>query len=122
MDLKVHAILVSGEGELRGWRPPDPRSFKCRIEVVFGFAKPEDASGADRFSILVATPAGLSSLASVNGIVASRGLLVVQEFAVDAITTWILATIEDCKADSWPETVDRLRRYFDWEHEGTLER
>lgn len=42
-----------------------------------------------------------------------------RRFDYDELWRWLEKTVASCQADTWSESVDRLRRYFDYEFDYT---
>jgi hypothetical protein len=113
--LVIRFVGVQGNQNLRGWTPESPTDFAELVTLAIGFgARP----GTDDFSIRVATPAGLAGLPARDGIIATRPLLVVDRYDFGELWSWLEATVQGCEAGTWPECVERLRRYFSWEYDG----
>jgi hypothetical protein len=73
--------------------------------------------GADAFTIRVATPGGLAAGAATHNIVAQAPLLVIKTYDYDDLLAWLEKTVASCQADTWNESVEKLKRYFHWEFE-----
>lgn len=117
--LVIRAISAWGVPNIRTWEPPDPKQFAEVITLNIGFRA---NSGSDIFSIRVATPAGLGAMSSKNGVIATRPLLIVDEYDYENLAKWLEATVAECDSEVWTEAVEKLRRYFDWEFDGYSER
>jgi hypothetical protein len=111
----IRSVGVWGYPNIRTWEPDDPSAFAELVQLDVG---PKQAKGADSFSLRVATPAGLEALETKDGIVATRPLLVMRRYDYDDLWRWL----ETCEAGTWPECVEKLQRYFNWEFEGYQER
>lgn len=110
----IRSIFVAGQSSLRSWQPDDPTSFAETISLDIGERR---NGGADTFSIRVATPKGLMALEAQEGVVATRPLLVVDRYDLEALMQWLTRTVERCARDAWTESVAELRRYFAWEYD-----
>lgn len=70
------------------------------------------------FQLLVATPEALRSRAG-NGdyVLAGRATLVVTSFSWHALRKAVEEIVASCTGRDLDESVEKLRRYFDWEYE-----
>jgi len=118
LKLVIRSVSVWGHPNIRTWEPSDPGVM---TEVVHLDIGPKSGKGADAFTLRIATPAGLSSLNSKDGIVATRPLLVMSRYDFGDLWRWLEKIVSECEAESWPASVQRLQRYFDWEFEGYRE-
>ena len=116
MRIVIKGIEGSSHGKLRGYMPDDPAVFHEFVAVKIG-EKP--GKGADDFFIRVATPAGLAALEDQQGVIASRPLLVMREYNFEDLMTWLDSTVSSCQGDSWSASVEKLRRFFDWEYDAS---
>ena len=72
----------------------------------------KSAEPASYFSLRVATIAGLESLEANAGVISSGPLLVMTEYSFDELWQWLEATVDSCQAESWSDSVMKLRRHF----------
>jgi hypothetical protein len=114
MRLIIRSVSIWGHPNIRTWEPIDPTCFAETVNVDIGS---ESKKGADRFSIRLATPAGLSKLDSHNGIIAVRPLLIVDSYDYDTLWRWLTETVKSCEAETWNSSIDKLRIYFDYEYD-----
>lgn len=114
MRLIIKSISTWDHANIRTWEPIDP---KCVAETIYVDIGPESKEGADRFSIKLATPVGLSKLASRDGIIAVRPLLIVDGYSYDNFLSWLKTTVKSCEGDTWNSSVEKLKMYFDWEYD-----
>jgi len=112
--LVIRSISVWGHPNVRTWEPDDPTTIAETVSLEIG-ERTQDS--ADTFTIRVATPAGLQSLADRDGIVATRPLLIMKRYDFDDLRRWLEGTVATCESASWPQSVEALRRYFDWEYD-----
>jgi hypothetical protein len=104
---------------LARWMPDDPSAVYLLVEMSIG---EQGARAADLFSVMAATPEGLSRRARGDSVVISeRGLVVVSEFDWPAIRQHLEAIVRRCEADTWVECVLRLQRFFMWEYEDMVQ-
>ncbi|WP_394829153.1 Imm8 family immunity protein [Pendulispora albinea] len=118
MKLVIRGHGIVGRGNLRLWQPENPDVVAEYLYVDIG-SKP--GKGADTFSILVATPAGLDTLEEREGILASRALLVMKRYNFEDLWRWLERTVSKCEAETWNACVEKLRIYFQWEYENYKE-
>jgi hypothetical protein len=114
MRLIIRSVFTWDHANIRTWEPIDPTCVAETVNVDIG---PESKKGADRFSIRLATPAGLSKLVSHNGIIAVRPLLIVDSYNYDNLWFWLTETVKSCEEETWSSSVEKLRMYFDWEYD-----
>jgi hypothetical protein len=108
--LVIHGVQSSVHPKLRTFVPDDPAMFDDFLAVLIGY---RPGKGSDEFAIRVATPAALA--ACTGDVVAQSPLLVLQRFDYDVLWAWIERTVESCRAETWPLSVERLQRHFAWE-------
>ena len=118
MKLVIRSAGTWDHPNIRTWDPADPRVFAEELRVDIG---PRGGKDADSFTIRVATPAGLDALEERDGILANRPLLVMRQYDFENLWRWLETTVEACTADTWPASVENLRRYFNWEYDGYTE-
>lgn len=112
--LIIRSASAAGHPNIRTWQPADPTNFAEFVTLAIGFSSKQ---GTDDFSIRVATPTGLAELPSNDGIIATRPLLIVSRYEYSELWQWLEATVTMCSSGTWPECVERLRRYFNWEYD-----
>jgi hypothetical protein len=113
MKLVMRSASVDGNHNLRAWRPADPTTVSTWIRLCIG---PKTSSGTDDFFVRVATPAGLADDDTV-GVIAQRALIVVSVYDADVLWTLLQNTVASCEADTWLASVEKLRRFFNWEYD-----
>ncbi len=113
--LILRGLSAWGHPNLRTWQPEYPDNFTEVILVDIGH---RSRAGNDTFSIRVATPAGLASLESRDGIIAMRPLLVMDQFNYDYLWSWFESITTRCDGGDWMVCVERLQRFLDWEYDG----
>jgi hypothetical protein len=107
--------LSSSDVEVGVWRPDDEKGVCFPLELEVG---ERGVDGADLFQVIVATPEGLRRLpASSNGVLADRGLIVLDRFDWQLLRKVLNDILVACAAETWNESVLRLQRYFFWEYE-----
>jgi hypothetical protein len=77
--LAIRSASVRGNVDLRTYAPEDIGNFAEQVTLEIA---PKNASAADSFSILVATPSGLDALSAHDGILATRPLVVMRRYDV----------------------------------------
>lgn len=112
MRLIIRGVESGAHPNLRTYVPENPVIFDAFVQVHIG-QKP--GKGADAFTIRIATPAALAAQDSKHGIIAQPPLLVMSRYDFNDLWQWLERTVESCRADTWPESVEKLRRYFQWE-------
>jgi hypothetical protein len=119
MKLVIRSVWVWGHPNIRTWQPDDPETI---AELVFLEIGDKAKSSSDTFTLRVATPAGLATLESQEGIIATRPLLVMKRYDFDDLWRWLERTVAKCEKNTWSECVENLRLYFGWEYENYKER
>lgn len=114
MKLTIHSVSSWDYPNIRVWDPIDPESIAVRVNIDIGEA---NRKGTERFSIGIATPKGLSKNEPINGILATSPLLVVDSYDYNNLWNWLNDTIKSCESDTWNESVEKLRRHFDYEYD-----
>ena len=112
MKLVIRSVGSAAHPNLRRDTPNDPEKFAEFVHVDIG-TKP--GKGADTFTILVATPSGLASLEDRDGIIAQRPVVILRRFDVDVLWRWLEKTVSACEAETWPQSVEKLQHFFNWE-------
>lgn len=118
MKLVIRSASVRGNVDLRSYAPESLGEFAELVTLDIG---PKNAQRGDTFSIRVATPSGLDGLSAHDGILATRPLLVMRRYDYDDLRRWLEHTVERCEAERWPDCVENLRRFFDWDYAGYSE-
>lgn len=116
--LILRGLSAWGHPNLRTWQPEYPDNFAEVFSADIGHRR---RPGNDTFSIRVATPAGLAGMESREGIIATRPLLVIDQFDYGHLWNWFESIIARCDAEDWMVCVERLRLFFDWEYDGFVE-
>jgi hypothetical protein len=118
MRLVIRGVEGGAHPNLRTYVPENPEVFDDFVQVHIG-QKP--GKGADAFTLRVATPAGLAAQPDKNSIIAQSPILVMRRFDFDELWNWLEKTVVSCQGDTWPESVEKLKRYFKWEFEYSKE-
>ncbi len=113
MKLTIKSVFTFEHANIRTWEPENP---KCFAETVYVGISP-DGKGSDDFCLKVATPDGLELLESKNNIIAVSPLLIMKEYYFDDLWSWLSETIKSCESDTWLASVEKLKKYFQWEYE-----
>lgn len=115
MKLIIRSVSTWTCSNIRVWEPVDSECVALTIDLEIGCENRKN--GTERFSIGIATPKGLSTLAVEDGIIAQRAALVMNKYDYDDLWNWLVKTVKSCEADTWNESVGLLRLYFDWEYD-----
>ncbi len=94
--------------------PADPNCFSFLLQAMFG---PEGSEGEESFDILVCTPGWLASEVERKGLVDGRHHLVVGNFDLAQIRSFLVAYARNCASKTWPEAATKLSRLGKWEFE-----
>jgi hypothetical protein len=113
--------------EIPTWQP------ECAEDVYLGFTLsigPCDEAGSEYFGITVATPEAIKERqqqpkwkdTSNRKRPVKRPhhtkLLVVQQYNWQEIKETLERMVRECEGMTWEQTVNFLRKHFDWEYEG----
>jgi hypothetical protein len=109
----IYSVGTDDGINLRIWQPEDEEVFVMFISIGIGR---KGKKGSDDFSIRIATPKGLMNLESDDGIIATRSLLIMERYNFQSLWRWLEKTVASCEGSTWPECVEKLRYYFDWEY------
>lgn len=95
---------------------PQSRAVYFALEIAIGVRGEEKS---DAFHVVIATPEGLAERPPLDddGVVASRGIIVFNDFSWGAVKRVLQRVVDACAAEDWPTSVLRLQRYLVWEHE-----
>ncbi len=97
------------------WRPSNYGEVYFLLEFEVG-----NATSADVFSVIVATPEALRARASDQTfILAGRATIIVFDYDWDRIKKGIESIVRDCTKDlaDWHAAAAALQRHFRWEYE-----
>jgi hypothetical protein len=100
--------------DLESFSPVDPACFSFLLQAMFG---PEDGDGEESFDVLVCTPAWLSGEVEREGFVAGRHHLIVREFNLEQIRSFLVGYAGTCVGRTWREVAEKLSRLGKWEFE-----
>lgn len=76
---------------------------------------PKKEKYTESFYVRIATPAGLASLDTTDGIIAHNPIVVMATYDFQQFRTWAEAVVRSCECDSWSGCIERLSRHFTWE-------
>lgn len=114
MKLIIKLACVANGINLRAWKPADNKAI---AEFVYLEIGEKGTKSSDGFTIRLATPQGLKNLSSLNGIIAERPLIIMDEYNFQDLWKWLEDIVSSCEGDTWLQSVEHLRRYFDWEYD-----
>lgn len=114
MKLVIRSVGTSAHPNLRTWEPDDREDIATIVIIEIG---PRNGKGGDTFMLRLATPEGLRALNADDGVIASRGVLIVPGYDYPELSRWLERTVASCEADTWPQCVEKLRRWFRWEYD-----
>jgi len=100
--------------DLSSYNPEEPDNFGFLLQAMIG---PEGTDGEESFDIMVVTPKWLEKRAAEVQIFLPRHYLVVKEYDMNAIRTFIEEFIEQSSAETWDEVALLLSRLGCWEFE-----
>ncbi len=113
---ELKSILCPGEANLdfSAYRPDDPESFSCTLQLLVG--GPDDA-GAESFQLTLCTPQWLIDHYAEEDIIVGKSLLIVFDFNYPRIVQWLNRYIERCTGETWAEVARRVSYIGNWEFE-----
>jgi len=100
---------------LGNWRPRLPRDFALLLEAEIG---PKGGDGAEVFSVRVVGTDWFGARPPGRGFRWGRGILVLDEWDLDAAEQAIRDLCDRFEGDTWAEVAARLAGFMDWEFEG----
>jgi hypothetical protein len=100
--------------DLESFSPADPTCFSFLLQAMFG---PEDSEGEESFDIVVCTPRWLASEVERKGLVDGRHHLVVSQFDLAQIRSFLAGYAKNCAGNTWQEAAIKLSRLGKWEFE-----
>ena len=102
-------VLDTGE-LLEEWAPKNPRSVALALCLSIGW---DDDNGTDDFFVYVVTNDLRARLPRL-----SNAWLYVDVFNWRDILMSLFKILKKCERGTWNDSVEQLRRRFDWEYEG----
>jgi hypothetical protein len=100
--------------DLDSYAPENSRCFGFLLQAFFG---PEDAEGEESFDVVVCTPEWLARGLHETKIIEGRHHLIVSEWDLDAIRSYLATYGRSCEGFTWREAATRLSRLGKWEFE-----
>jgi hypothetical protein len=101
--------------DLARFTPTDPSEFAVPLVLEVG---PLGLRGKERFELLVVTPRWLEARHGRRGAVPGRGLLLVFEWDLPRLKSFLAKEVERCSGRTWPEVARKVGRLAEWEGEG----
>ena len=114
MKLIIKFACVSDGVNLRAWEPTDNKTISEFIYLEIG---EKGKKNSDGFTIRDATPEGLKNLSPINKIIAERPLIIMREYNFQELWKWLEDVVSSCEGDTWLQSIEHLKRYFDWEYD-----
>jgi Immunity protein 8 len=99
---------------LEEFSPAHPNCFSFLLQAMLG---PEGSEGEESIDILVCTPGWLASEVERVGLVDGRHHLVVSQFDLAQIRSFLVAYAKSYASKTWPEAATKLSRLGKWELE-----
>jgi len=110
-------ISLELEENLEEYLPDDPANFGTWVRMMIG---PENEIGAESFDIFICTPIWLNKEYSERKISWGRNMLIVFEYNLNEIRSYINKYVESCNADDWHSLAVKLSRVGAWEFENYI--
>ena len=101
--------------DLARFTPTDPSEFAVPLVLEVG---PLGLRGKERFELRVVTPRWLEARHGRRGAVPGRGLLLVFEWDLPRLKSFLAKEVERCSGRTWPEVARKVGRLAEWEGEG----
>ena len=92
----------------------DPKDVFCLVQAEIGS---ENSKGADIFGFIVCTPLGLAGEMENKPIISGHGLLIVNEFNIQEIESYISSLCNQTTGKNWDEIARKLGLIGQWEFE-----
>jgi hypothetical protein len=112
--LVVKSYYCADIGNLYAWNPDDNKVFYC-LDMSIGLST-ED--GADNYSVIIATPEGISSLSDKDMISDQiYKIILMAEYSWEKVISTIESIVAKIDVVYDFDAQDKLRSYFYWEYE-----
>ena len=112
IDLDIKSCS-SPDIDVQRWIPTDPQEVCFLLELDIGLL---GNHRSDVFSLVVATPKGLTAKQK-RPVLVERATVVVSEYSWPFVIRAIEDIVRRCEGRNWNESVLKLQRYFRWEYE-----
>lgn len=99
---------------LEEYIPPQPERFGLFVQAMFG---PEGSEGEESFDIVICTPGWLEEQVRDKGILIGRHHLIVKDYDLNRIRTFLIKYAETCLGETWDAVAEKLARLGHWEFE-----
>ena len=100
--------------DLEGYKPKEPDCFSFLLQLAVG---PLDGPGEESFQVEVCTPAWLAKTFEESPIIMGRHFLIVREYDIQRILSFVDLYIKRCSGDNWEEIALKVGRLGLWEFE-----
>jgi hypothetical protein len=97
--------------------PEDPKCFGFLLQAFIG---PVGEEGGEMFSLDVSTLSWIEARRDENAypkIMFGRGFLIVSEYDISEISSYISALCDRCSGENWQEVATKLAKFAEWEFE-----
>jgi hypothetical protein len=113
---RIKSIWSPGlRGDIRFWRTTFPPQPYYPLEITIGDPRTKKD---ETFEVLVITPEALRDIVQPGEVVIrDRATIVVTEYDFAAIEAHLTKIVESCNRRQWSDTLQQLRRHFDWDDE-----
>jgi hypothetical protein len=112
MKAEIKDYLSTDVEDIHTWSPTDLEDIFLSVDLMIGIP---GKSGADNFSIVVASPQALKGRYRHHNV---GKLFVVNEFKWAEIFKTFEHWVAECEGADWMQLAACLGRRFDWEFEG----
>lgn len=115
MKAKVKELIsLELEDNLEEYCPNDFNNFGTWVRMMIG---PDNSTGAESFDILICTPTWLNKEYSERKIFWGKNMLIVFEYDLNDIKSYISKYIDSFQAEDWHSLALMLSRVGAWEFE-----
>lgn len=102
---------------LEDYEPPDPRSFRLRIDAEIG---PDEGEGADIFYFMVCAPDPAVSVGrGPEGALWQGRVLFLREWSYERLLKHVSEVVSQVEGADWPAVAGQLSANMEWEFEAT---
>jgi hypothetical protein len=100
--------------DLDVYSPEEESCFGFLLQAMFG---PEEGEGEESFDMMVCTPEWLTRELTRKKIITGRHHLIVEEYDLQAIRSFLSAFGRKCEGNTWKDVALKLSRIGKWEFE-----
>ncbi len=113
-ELKAVLCADMPDGDFSAYRPDNPHSFSCTLQLLVG---PHSQEGQESFQVTLCTPQWLVETHSEQDIIIGKNLLIVLDYNYPHILQWLKRYIERCTGETWIDVAKMVSIIGRWEFE-----